>query len=143
MPEWSTYSSRLSQIFQDSSPVSQVAIMGPTLDIWSNNGLDRNPFNMEPWYLHALWQALNHLGYGSDYVNGKLFKTAKLESGNILIGAMKYEILLLCDVETMEIEVARKIEDLSEQGARIVIIGKKPVRSPTEVQSAPKATTAI
>ncbi len=130
MPDWSQYSSRLSQIFQDSLPVSQVAIMGPTPDIWSDYGLDRNPFNMEPWYLHSLWQALNHLGFCSDYVNSNLLKNARLEGGSIVIRAMRYEILLLCDVETINSDVAEKIADLTQQGARIVVIGKKPRRSP-------------
>ena len=133
MLKWSTYSARLSQVFQDTSAISQVAIMGPTLDIWSDHGLDRNPFNLEPWYLHAFWQALNHLGFCSDYVNANLLKEARLEGGNILIGSMKYEVLLLCEIETMEIDVARKIEQLTIQGARIIIIGKKPRRSPNMI----------
>ena len=137
MPYWSQYSSRLSQIFQDSKPVSQVAIMGPTQDIWSNYGLDRNPFNLEPWYLHSIWQALNHLGFCSEFVNSSLIKNARLENGIIIIGAMKFRILLLCDVETIESDVARKIEELTQQGARIVIIGKKPSRSPNMI-GAPK-----
>jgi hypothetical protein len=133
MPKWSSYSARLSQVLQDSSAISQVAIMGPTLDIWSDHGLDRNPFNLHPWYLHAFWQALNHLGFCSDFVNANLLKQARLEGGNILIGSMKYEVLLLCDIETMEIDVVRKIEQLTIQGARIIIIGKKPTRSPNMI----------
>lgn len=133
MPEWSSYSSRLSQIFQETNPVSQVAILGPTLDIWSKSGLDRNPFNLEPWYLHSLWQALNHLGFGSDYVNARLLKSAKLEDGNIIIESMRYEVLLICDIVTMEAEVAKKIETLVNQGARIIMIGQQPKRSPNMI----------
>jgi hypothetical protein len=130
MPIWSNYAARLSQVFQDSAPVSQVAIAGPTLDIWSNNGLDRNPFNLEPWYLHALWQALNHTGYGSDYINANLLNNIRLEDGKLVIGQMTYEVLLLCDIETMQADVANHLEMLALQGARIVMIGKKPYRSP-------------
>ncbi|MCK5368561.1 MAG: hypothetical protein KAQ62_08405, partial [Cyclobacteriaceae bacterium] len=137
MPEWSQYSSRLSQIFQDSLPISQVAIMGPTPDIWSDYGLDRNPFNLEPWYLHSIWQALNHLGFCSDYINSNLLKNARMEGGSIIIGAMKYEILLLCDIETITSDGAKKIDELTRQGAQIVIIGKKPRRSPHMI-GAPK-----
>lgn len=130
MPVWSKYTARLSQVFQDSTPVSQVAIAGPTLDIWASHGLDRNPFNLDPWYLHALWQALNHNGYGTDYVNAQLLKGARLENGKLAIGQMTYEVLILCDIETMHAEVAHHLEELTMQGARIVIIGKKPHRSP-------------
>jgi len=133
MPKWSLYSARLSDIFQKSTPVSQVAIMGPTLDIWSDYGLDRNPFNLQPWYLHSLWQSFNHLGFGSDFVNSTLLRSARLEGGNILIGEMKYELLVLCELETIEPEAAQKIEELTIQGARIILIGKKPHRSPNMI----------
>lgn len=131
MNVWTDYTSRISQIFQKTTPVSQVAIMGPTADIWAEHGLDRNLFNLEPWYLHALWQALNHNGFGTDYVNARLLKEAKLEKGKILIGQMHYEVLLICDVESMEAEVARHLEELSLQGARIILVGKKAHRSPS------------
>jgi hypothetical protein len=133
MPQWSEYCARLSQIFQDSTPVAQVAIMGPTFDIWSQYGLDRNPFNLQPWYLHALWQALNHNGYSSDFINGNLLKNASLENGKLIIGAMKYEILMLCDAETIPSDIANKIEELTSLGARIILIGKKPYRAPSMI----------
>lgn len=135
MPKWTNYNSRLSQIFQDSTAVNQVVIMGPTLDIWSKYGLDRNPFNLEPWYLHALWQALSHLGFCSDYINSSLLKNTRFEDGSIIIGAMKYEVLLLCDVETLTMDAARKINELIHQGAKIVIIGGKPSRSPSMIEA--------
>lgn len=131
MSHWSAYCARISQLLQDTKPVSQVAIVGPTPDIWSAYGLDRNPFNLEPWYLHALWQALNHNGYSSDYINADLLKDARLESGKILVSAMKYDIVMLCDVETTTAETAKKIEELTSLGAKIILIGKTPSRSPS------------
>lgn len=133
MPQWSAYCARISQLLQDSAALSQVAILGPTLDIWSSYGLDRNPFNLEPWYLHALWQALNHIGYCSDYINENLLKNARLENGKIVIGAMTYDILMLCDVETVTADVAKKIEELTTLGAKIIQIGKKPSRLPAMI----------
>lgn len=128
---WSEYCSRISQILQDSTPIAQVAIIGPTLDIWSRYGLDRNPFNLEPWYLHAIWQAFSHLGFGTDYINITLLKEATVDGGKIRIGKMKYDILMLCDVETMTSEAALRIEYLTSKGGRVLIIGKKPNRSPS------------
>lgn len=131
MPNWSEYSSRICQLMQDAKPLTQVAIMGPTADIWSDHGLDRNPFNLEPWYLHSLWQALNHLGFSSDYINGKLLSASNVQNGKISIENGKFDILLLCEVETILPEAARKIELLCQQGMKVVIIGKQPSRSPS------------
>ena len=127
---WTRYISRISGVMQASEPVSQVAIMGPTADIWSQAGLDRNVFNLQPWYLHCLWQALNHNGFGSDYVNGNILKNAMVKNGKITYGPMEYDLLLLCDVETISPEVAAIIKILAENGAKVVIMGNKPSRSP-------------
>jgi hypothetical protein len=131
MTNWSQYTSRLCQVFQEAQPVSQIAIMGPTKDIWANHGLDRNPFNLDPWYLHALWQALNHNGYGTDYINDQLFQSATLEDGKLVVGQMHYDAILICDVETMDPETASHLEELTLQGAQIILIGRKPKRAPS------------
>jgi len=133
MEVWSAYTSKVSQVFQECTPVSQVAIMGPTLDVWANYGLDRNHFNLEPWYLHALWQALNHNGFGTDYVNARLLKAASLKNGKLKVGKITYEVLLICDVETMEADLARHLEELALQGARIILLGKQPQRAPSMI----------
>ncbi len=130
---WSDYCARLSQLFQDSSPVAQVGIMGPTPDIWSEHGLDRNPFNLEPWYLHALWQAFSHNGFGSDYINAGLLKNASIEGGKIMIGSMRYDIIMLCNVKTLNSETAVQIEKLTAQGGRILVVEQKPFRAPSMI----------
>ena len=131
MANWSQYTSRLCQVFQEAKPVSQIAIMGPTKDIWSDHGLDRNPFNLDPWYVHALWQAFNHNGYGTDYINDQLFNKATLEDGKLVVGQVHYDAILICDVETMAPETASHLEELTLKGAQIILIGRKPKRAPS------------
>ncbi|WP_020526754.1 glycosyl hydrolase [Flexithrix dorotheae] len=127
---WASYTARLSQAFQNAKAISQVAIMGPTPDIWSNYGLDRNPFNLQPWYLHAIWQAFNHNGYCSDYVNATILKDAIVENGKIVYGEMSYEVLLICDVKTLTTNTAQKINELARAGGKIIFIGEKPSQAP-------------
>lgn len=127
---WFDYAARLSQLFQDTEPVMQVALMGPTPDVWSTHGLDRNPWNTTPAYLHALWQALNHHGYGADYVNGTVVQAADVVDGHLRYGPMQYQALILADVATVPPETAEALRDYAAAGGRILFIGRMPERAP-------------
>jgi hypothetical protein len=123
---WFDYAARLSQVFQDTEPVAQVALMGPTPDVWSDHGLDRNPWNGTPWYLHALWQALSHHGFGADYINGAVLEGAAFENGEILFGPMRYEALILTQVATLPPTTADALGRYADAGGRIVFVGEPP-----------------
>lgn len=127
---WSDYAARLGQIFQDSQVKAHIAIMGPTPDVWSDFGLDRNPWNTTPEYLHDLWQALNHHGYCSDYVNSTILKGADFTNGKLNFGPMSYDLLICCDVQTIDPATAQAIFNFAENGGQILFINKKPSRSP-------------
>jgi hypothetical protein len=123
---WFDYAARLSQVFQDAEPVAQVALMGPTPDVWSDHGLDRNPWNGTPWYLHALWQALSHHGFAADYVNGSVLQEADLEDGEIRYGPMRYEAVVLTEVQTLSPETADALGRYADAGGRIAFVGEPP-----------------
>ncbi|MBD3275100.1 MAG: hypothetical protein GF372_07305, partial [Candidatus Marinimicrobia bacterium] len=130
MPLWSGYTARLSHLFQKASPVSQVAILGPTLDVWSDFGLDRNPLIVRPGYLHELWQAVNHHGYMSDYVNPSILERASFKDGKIHSGQMSYDVLIVSSVQTMRVETARALRMFVEAGGRILFIENEPSMAP-------------
>lgn len=127
---WADYAARLCWIFQESEPTAQVAIMGPTADIWSNKGLVRNPWILTPWYLHELWQALSHHGYYADYINPTILQGARFEGGAILYGSMAYDILIVAGAESLEPETAAAVLRYAEQGGKVVFVGRSPHRSP-------------
>jgi len=129
-PLWSAYTSRISAVFQHTRAISQVAILGPTADVWSDSGLDRNPFNMTPWYLHSIWQALNHNGICSDYINNNIINKAGMENGKLVFGDMAYSTLLICQVKTIDPDTLNKILDYKRKGLNVVFIGEKPFLSP-------------
>ncbi len=126
---WSDYTARLSALFQEASPVSDIAIFGPVTDNWSKTGLDRNPLILNPWYLHELWQALNHHGYCSDYINGEVLKKATFNYGEIIYGPMKYKALVVVDVSIIEEDVARALESYAKNGGKIIFINTIPSKS--------------
>ncbi len=127
---WSDYAARLNTMFQNSGAVSQVAIIGPTADRWSESGLDRNPFLLKPWYLHSLWQAINHNGYCSDYLNPRIFSEATYENGEINYGPMSYQTVVICGMESAFPEFIDSLLEYAKTGGKIIFIGQIPSKSP-------------
>jgi hypothetical protein len=85
-PRWADYNARLSSVFQESRPVAEVAILGRTADLWSRTGLERDPFHLEPGYLHRLWEPLSQLGLGSNYLHEAVIQEAKTDGGSLRKG---------------------------------------------------------
>lgn len=127
---WADYAGRLCRIFQDSQYVANVAILGPTADVWREHGLDRNPWNTTPAYLHDLWQALNHHGYCSDYINATILRGAQFENGKLVYGPMSYDVLICADVRSLEPDAAQALFNFAEQGGKILFINETPSASP-------------
>jgi len=143
---WSDYSARLNAVFQNCQAVCQVAIIGPTADRWSESGLDRNPILTAPWYLHSIWQAMNHHGYCSDYLNPRIFSEATYEDGKINYGRMSYQALIICGMKTAHPEFIDSLIEYSDAGGKIIFIETFPTKGPgmkfknnTEVESKIKA----
>lgn len=130
LKNWSDYAARFSAVFQNCQAVCQVAIIGPTADRWSESGLGRNPFLVDPWYLHSLWQAMNHHGYCSDYLNPKVFAEATYENGIINYGPMKYHAVIICGMEMAFPEFIDALLEYAKAGGKIIFIGKTLVKSP-------------
>jgi hypothetical protein len=62
MRRWMDYNARLSAVFQASKPVSQVALLFRTGDVWGQGGLHRHPFQMDPPWAHQVWRWINQNG---------------------------------------------------------------------------------
>jgi hypothetical protein len=127
--KWVDYNARLSFIFQNSKPQKSIAIMGPTADLWSEVGLIRQPFHVEPWYLHQMWQPISQAGYGAEYLNERVIQNAVMSEGLIEYGPMSYSALILANVRSMDPETALKIADFVKSGGQLVIVDQIPERS--------------
>jgi hypothetical protein len=136
--QWADYNSRLSWVFQQTQPQANVAIFGPTAEVWSRHGLQRAPLFITPWYLHLLWQAVHQNGYCADYVNPTVLETATFDDGKLRFGPMAYEVLMVAGVAAMEPATAAAIQRYSKAGGKIVFIGKSPDRSPGLANAAEK-----
>jgi hypothetical protein len=126
----SDYMARLATVFQHSKPDIHVALMAPIADVWSERGLDRNTYNTTPWYLHSIWQALNHNGLCSDYISRKIIEEGDIEVGKINYGPMSYNTLILCEVETIDPETLGNLNQFVKSGGKLIFLGKEPEKSP-------------
>ncbi|MEI7899019.1 MAG: glycosyl hydrolase [bacterium] len=126
---WADYNARLCSVLQSSQPRAEVAILGPTADVWSKAGVERQGFIHTPWYLHLVWQALQQNGCNADYVNGSALRNATFKDGRILHGAMAYDLLMVASVESLEPETAKAIEQYAKAGGKIAFVGNAPDRS--------------
>jgi len=128
---YADYTGRLCWVFQQAEPMGQIAILGPTPDLWRRpSGFDRGLFSRTPWYMHELWQALQQAGYTSDIINSTVLNKAAFKDGKIHFGTRAYEALILADVTAMTPETARAIQRYAETGGRIIYAGTVPSESP-------------
>ena len=126
---WADYCGRLSWVLQQSKPHVQVAIFGPTADVWSRDGLDRGPFVYTPRCLHFMWQAFHQNGCSADYVNRTVLEKATFAGGKLRFGPMAYDALIVPGVETLEPATAEAMKRYAQAGGKILFAGEPPRRS--------------
>jgi len=127
---WTSYNARISYVMQHSEPVKQLAVVGPVADLWSNRGLIRVPFHMEPWYLHELWESASQLGSSVEYINERIIREADKSNATIEFGPMQYKALVLASVGSIELETAEAIAQYVDNGGKLVIVDSLPKRDP-------------
>jgi len=128
--EWADYTARLCSVLQSSQPRAEVAILGPTADVWQRSGVERQGFIHTPPYLHLLWQAIQQNGCTADFVNESALQRASFEGGLLRHGPMAYQVLLVTEVHALEPETAQAVEQYAQAGGRIAFVGHTPNASP-------------
>jgi len=128
-PKWADYHARLSQVFQHSEPVKDIAVLAPEGDIWSQRGLVRLPFHLTPWYCNRLWESLSQAGSSCDYVNEEVIRQAAKRGGRLEYGPMSYQAIVLCQVRSLAPETALALREFVAAGGRLAIVEGTPSRS--------------
>lgn len=125
---WLSYNARLNWVLQQTEPVVKVAILGPTTDVWSRFGLERENFINTPWYLHVLWQAVQQNGRTADYVSEKVVQEASADGGRLKMGMQSYDLLIVASARTLEPATAEAMAKLARDG-KIAFIEMLPDRA--------------
>lgn len=127
---WTARNSRLSQLWQDTQPITEIAILGPRTEAWENAGLWRGSFHDTAWYAYDyLWPAFANYGLGADLIGENLLQQSTTDAtGTLEIGKARYQLLLLCDLEVLEADTWQSIVAHVEAGGQVALIGKAPMR---------------
>jgi hypothetical protein len=68
-------------------------------------------------------------GDGCDYVSDKILHEASYRSGKLVYGQRSYDILLIPETETMDMQTIESLDAFATAGGKVVFIGKKPFKS--------------
>lgn len=130
-PLWAKYHARIAAVLQATTAQSEVAVFGPSADVWTAHGLDRGPLITTPWYLHELWQAIHQNGCSADYLSDQIVQNAHFSDGRLRFGPVAYKLLIVTEHESMEPATAEALAEFARAGGRIVFTGRTPSRAPS------------
>jgi len=127
--KWTDYNARLSSVFQNSTAVADIAVLGRNRDIWSESGRHREPLHLTPWYYVRFWEPISNIGSTCDYISQPALEDADIVGKELICGFMKYKALFLTDVESLTPKASITINKFARAGGKVVFVGEKPHRS--------------
>ena len=128
---WTDYKARVSAMLQNSTYRADIAILPPLEDLWSKEGMQRDPYPgiTYPAYANDLWEAMMQSGNGCDYVSENIICQSRTNGGMLRFGQRSYRTLLLMEVESLKPETAERIAAFVKAGGQVIAIGKTPHKS--------------
>lgn len=144
LPKWTQYNARLSQVFQDTKPVVEIALLGPASDARGEAGLDREAFHGKAWYAYDhLWKAVCNRGANVDLLGEATLDLADVSRGRIAVGPMRYKLLVLCDVQTVHLKTMLHLRDFVSAGGQVAVVGAAPSAAAGRTDAADETVAEI
>jgi hypothetical protein len=128
---WVDYKARLSAVFQGSEMQSDIAIMFPLADMWSEVGLQYQqvPQIVYPEYANNIWESVHQNGGGCDYINENILQKCNFSAGRLHYNTRSYTTLLMTEMESIAPETPELLRKFVAAGGQVIFIGKEPVKS--------------
>jgi hypothetical protein len=125
------YKGRLSSLLQNVSMFTDIAILPPNDDMWSNIGAQMEPFPslVHVEYLSLVWEAINKNGNGCDYVSQRVIIDSEMKKGIMQYGPKKYNTVFLVQVDSLNPKTAEKLYEFISSGGRVFCIEIFPSKS--------------
>jgi hypothetical protein len=128
---YSEYKGRLSSLLQNVSMFTDIAVLPPNDDMWSNIGAQMEPFPsvVHVEYLSLVWEAINKNGNGCDYVSQRVISDSEMKKGIMQYGPKKYHTIFLIQVDSLNPKTAEKLYEFISSGGRVFCIETFPSKS--------------
>lgn len=125
------YRARMSSVLQNADMYTDIAILPPNYDMWTEIGVQTEPFpvRLNVPYTSLIWEAVHKNGGGADYVSEIILKDAVVKDGKLCYGPKKYGNLFLVELSGITREAMEKISEFVLGGGRVFCIGRFPEKS--------------
>lgn len=126
------YKARISSLLQNADMYSDIAIMPATYDLWSELGVQTDPFpeKLNVPYTSLIWESINKNGGAAGYVTEIILNKSTVKDGCICYGPKKYKLLILPEVVSINPETLAIIYSFVSSGGKVICIEKYPEKSP-------------
>ncbi len=135
VPALTAWITRIQTILQSGAPDPDVLLYFPYHDfLASRGGLPDDPDERLDWiassgFGHAL-RAFEKAGIECDIVSDKLLATATAANGEIILGGLTYQAVILPEVRRLPETTAAVLRDLSRRSGKVGILGDWPTDVP-------------
>ncbi len=135
----SDYLRRTNFLLQQGSPVSDVAVYLPYEDVWADaygdwfdlaGGIEARFNEGGNSSITRMLEALQDGGYDFDFINAGRLKESKLEGKFLKVGPMRYRVLVLPGLSSIEPESLQRLREFCLAGGVVVGTDNLPARSP-------------
>lgn len=128
---WIDYKARLSAVFQQSEMQSDIAIMFPLADMWSEAGLQYQqvPQIVYPEYANNIWEAIHQNGSGCDYINENILQKCSFSDDSLHYNTRSYKTLLMAEMESIATDTPELLRKFAIAGGQVIFLGKEPCKS--------------
>ena len=133
-PYWkylNNYRARMSSILQNVDMCTDMAILPPNADLWTEMGVQTEPFprDLNVTYTSLIWEAIHKNGGGADYLSERVIEQSQVRDGHLCYGPKRYSTIFLPDVKGTTQGTLDKLLELVRGGGRVFCIGTYPQRS--------------
>ena len=133
MPDIATYLQRSSYLLRQGTPVNDVALYLPNDDGWAHF-TSGNPHLIELLRDRVGTDVINTIlssGYNFDFFDDDiLMKTGRIEPEQLVLGASRYRVVILPNVERIPLETMRKLVELARAGVTVIATRRVPEMVP-------------
>lgn len=128
---YNDYKARIYSVLQNSTNYADIAILNPDGDMWTNIGMQNEPFPNTHFaqYKTLIWEAIVKNGGACDYVSEQIIDNASFENGCLVYNNRRYGTLFLLNVESLSSKTARQLVDFAKNGGKIICVETIPYLS--------------